>query len=138
MRVLFDTDVLLDLFLDRAGFAENAVALWDVNRQGQIEGYISSITPINLFYIDRKLKGAELARQAVERLLTAFQVCSADRALLQVALTLPLADYEDAVQLACALTHHFDAVITRNIEDYRNSPLPVLTPVEMLARLTGI
>jgi hypothetical protein len=69
--------------------------------------------------------------------LTAFQVCSADRALLQAALTLPLTDYEDAVQLACALTHQLDAVITRNIEDYRNSPLPVLTPVEMLARLTG-
>ena len=137
MRVLLDTDVVLDLLLDRAGFADNAAAIWKANEQGQIDAYISAITPVNVFYIARKIKGTEKARQAVAELLAAFHVCTLDYATLQAALSLPMTDYEDAVQLASAVSQQLDAVITRNVDDYKNATLPVLTPSEFLTRLTS-
>ena len=136
MRVLLDTDVVLDLLLDRAGFADNAAAIWKANEQGQIDAYISAITSVNVFYIARKIKGADKARQAVVELLAALRVCTLDYAILQAALSLPMADFEDAVQVASAMSYQLDTVITRNVDDYKNATLDVLTPSEFLARLT--
>ena len=134
MRVLLDTDVILDLLLDRAGFAEHA-ALWEAHEQGRLEAYVSAITPVNVFYIARKLKGAETARQAVIELLATLRVCPLDQTTLEKALTLPFSDYEDAVQLASTLAYHLDALVTRNLEDYKNATLPVFSPSEFLVRL---
>lgn len=53
MRVLFDTDVILDVLLDRPGFAEPATAPWEASEQGRLDGHISAITPVNVFYIAR-------------------------------------------------------------------------------------
>jgi predicted nucleic acid-binding protein len=98
MRVLLDTDVVLDLLLDRPGFVEDAAAILEANEQGRVEAYISAITPVNVFYIARKLKGTETAWQAVAELLAAFRICPIDQASLQLAMSLPMTDYEDAVQ----------------------------------------
>jgi predicted nucleic acid-binding protein len=78
-RVLLDTNVVLDFLLDRAPFADAAAALWQANDDRQIEAYISVVTPVNVFYIARKLKGAATARQLVESLLSACRVCAPDR-----------------------------------------------------------
>src|SRR5215470_17506269 len=135
MRVLFDTDVILDVLLDRPEFAEPATALFEANEQGLLDGYISAITPVNLFYIAQKLKGAEMARRVVGELLAIFRICPLNQATLQTALPLPLADYEDAVQLASALAADLDVIVTRNLEDYKNASLPVFSPTELLARV---
>lgn len=135
MRVLLDTDVILDLLLNRAGFVEHAAALWEAHEQGRLVAYISVITPVNVFYIARKLKGADTARQAVVELLAALPICPLDQRTLETALTLPFSDYEDAVQLASAIASHLDALITRKLEDYKNAALPVFNPPEFLARL---
>lgn len=66
MRALLDTNIVLDFLLDRPPFAEAAAAIWDALAQKRFEGYVSAITPVNLFYIARKLKGAEMARASVE------------------------------------------------------------------------
>ena len=57
MRVLLDTNIVLDLILDRQPFAEAAASIWELNYQGKIEAYVSAITPINVFYVTRKMKG---------------------------------------------------------------------------------
>ena len=80
--VLLDTNVILDFLLDRAPFADAAAALWQANEDGRIEAYVSVITPVNVFYIARKLKGATAARQLVESILAACRVCGPDRELL--------------------------------------------------------
>lgn len=58
IRALLDTNIILDLFLDRQTFVKEAAALWMANEQGHFEGYIAAITPINLWYIARKTKDA--------------------------------------------------------------------------------
>jgi predicted nucleic acid-binding protein len=136
-RVLLDTDVILDVLLDRPQFVDQAGALWEAHEQGKIEGHISAITPVNVFYIARKLKDAETARLAVSRLIGTFRVCTVNHAVLRQATQLLLSDYEDAVQLASAMTWQLDAIITRNLGDYQQSPLPVFSPADFLTKLAN-
>ena len=55
-RILLDTNVVLDFLLDRVPFADAAATLWQANDAGKITAYVSAITPVNVFYIARKLK----------------------------------------------------------------------------------
>jgi predicted nucleic acid-binding protein len=136
MKVLIDTDVVLDLLLDRQPFVQEAMELWEANRLGRFEGYITSIVPINVFYIIRKLQDIKAARKAVSRLLAAFQVCLVDHSALQIALTLPFTDYEDAVQHASAEANQIEIIVTRNLKDYSNATLTVFVPADFLKHLS--
>lgn len=132
MRVLLDTNVILDLFLDRAPFADVAATLWLAHEREQLTAYVAAITPINLFYIARKLRDEETARKAVIELLAALYVCAIDQGMLSAALKLPFRDYEDAVQHAAATAEGLDAIITRNTKDFSAATLPVFTPSEFI------
>jgi predicted nucleic acid-binding protein len=135
MRVLLDTDVVLDLILTRKPFADDAAAIWTSNERGEVDACISPITPVNVFYIVRRLKGTETARQAVNELLAGLRVCALDQDDMRRAAALPMRDYEDSVQVAAATADAADAIITRNIADYGGAPVPVLTPGEFAASL---
>jgi len=137
MRVLFDTNIILDLFLDRPPFADEAAELWQANADGRLEGFVSAITPVNLFYIARRLKDRPTAFQAVGELLAAMSVCPVDQATLQTALTLPFTDYEDAVQHASATGNGIQTIVTRNVKDFIGATVPVLSPAELLANLSS-
>jgi predicted nucleic acid-binding protein len=136
MRVLLDTNVILDFLLDREPFSESAEAVWQTIQQGRAEGYVSPITPVNVFYIARKMKGAEYARQLVAGLLAVCPACPLDDSSMQAALKLPLTDYEDAVQLASALAYQLDAIITRDTNDFAGASLPVYSPADFLKQLS--
>ncbi|MEZ4517224.1 MAG: PIN domain-containing protein [Chloroflexota bacterium] len=134
MRVLLDTNVVLDLYLDRIPFADAAAALWQAHEQGDLVGYVSSITPVNIYYIAQKLKDERTARQAVIELLSTLRVCPTDQLVLSAAIELPIRDYEDAVQIACAMSMSLDAIVTRNLDDYASSPIPVYAPTDFLQK----
>jgi predicted nucleic acid-binding protein len=76
MRALLDTDVILDFFLERELFVEDATALLEANHRGEFDAYITANTPINVFYHARKFKGIVVARQVVTILLTSLPVYS--------------------------------------------------------------
>jgi predicted nucleic acid-binding protein len=135
MRILLDTDVVLDFLLARQPFELDARAIWIACAQEHATGYISPITPVNVFYIARKSKGAAGARQLVADMLRILKVCSLDQAMIQAAQALPTTDFEHAVQAAAAAAAGLDALVTRNTRDYSAAPLTILTPAEVLARL---
>lgn len=135
MRVLLDTDVVLDLILDRQPFVEAAAKLFELHEQGRLDIFISSITPINVFYITRKNKGLETARLAVAELLAKLGVCALDRQILQEGHNAAFKDFEDAVQYASALASDLEVIVTRNVKDYKNSSLPIFSPTDFLVKL---
>jgi predicted nucleic acid-binding protein len=136
IRVLLDTNVVLDLILQRAGFVEDADAIFQAQDRGQIEVYVSAITPGTVYYVARRIIGSAVARQAVADLLSATRVCTVDQRLLQEAVGLPLADYEDAIQLASALAERLDIIVTRDSHDFKNISLPVFSPKDFLVNVT--
>lgn len=137
MRILLDTDIVLDLVLDRDPFVVSAAAIFTLHEQGRIKGYVSGITLVNVFYVTRKAKGMVSARKAVEELLASLHVCPLDQAILETAHLLPFTDYEDAVQHACATASALDAIITRNLKDYKNATLPIYSPTDFLNQLSS-
>jgi hypothetical protein len=82
------------------------------------------------------MKGAEYARRLVVGLLAVCAVCPLDDSTMQLALKLPLTDYEDAVQLAGALTYQLDAIVTRDPDDFSEASLPVYSPNDFLKELS--
>jgi predicted nucleic acid-binding protein len=135
MKVLLDTNIILDFFLARFPFVNEAVTLWDANRKGLFEGYVSAITPVNLYYIGKKLKGANQAHQAVTLLLSEFQVCLVDKGILQRATLSSIKDYEDAVQYESAIASGVEAIVTRDLKDYSSVNLPVFSPADFVKNL---
>lgn len=131
-KVLIDSDVILDYMLKRKPFDAEALEIFRLLARGVFVGYITSITPINVFYVGRKIKGAEDTRRAIKRLLDILEVLTAGKGLLQGSLSSKITDYEDAVQHACAEAESLDAIVTRNLADYKNASLPVYSPAEFL------
>ena len=137
MRVLLDTDVVLDFVLERTPYVEAAAQLLELHAKGRYQGFISSITPINVFYVGRKAVGAGKARLSIADLLATLEVCPVTQATLISALDSSFSDYEDAVQHSSAAASGLDAIITRNVRDYKNATLPVFSPTGFLAKLNS-
>ena len=114
MRVLFDTNILLDVLLNRDPWVNQASAIWRASDEGEITGYIVACAVADIFYIARRLVTLETARAAVRICLDAFEVCPIDQQVLEQAETLSGSDFEDNVQIACADIAGLDAIVTRD------------------------
>jgi predicted nucleic acid-binding protein len=104
MRVLVDTNIVLDFLQEREPFVEDAAKLFERIDVGEIEGFIAATTITNIYYIVRKAAGVGAAEDAVSQVLTDLQICTIDRATLEQAVALGFRDFEDAVQYACAIS----------------------------------
>lgn len=136
MRALIDTNVILDVLLDRKAFLPASADVWLANEQGLYEGFVSAITPVNIYYIARSSKkDKKAARQLVSAVLDAFQVCPLSLEDLRAAIPSQIQDYEDAVQVINALKAQVDVIVTRDVEDYRAAPMRVLTPAGFVEEL---
>lgn len=132
MRVLLDTNIILDYVLECHPFHQNAEEIILRLAKKDFTGYISGITAINVYYTGRKLKRKDYTVKAVRRLLRLVEVCATDKKVLQNAFLLNFNDYEDAVQHEGAIAENLDAVVTRNTKDYKNSLVKVYSPSEFL------
>ncbi|MFN5857341.1 MAG: type II toxin-antitoxin system VapC family toxin [Pseudanabaenaceae cyanobacterium] len=135
MKILIDTNVILDLLLEREPFVESASLLFEQIERGNLVGYIAATTITNIFYIIRKTEGREAAFAAIHRLLIGLEFCVVDRQIIETALTLGLKDFEDSMQLACATLDQLDGIVTRDHHDFKDSPLPIYSPAELLKQI---
>lgn len=135
MRLLLDTNVVLDVLLARTPWLEASQQLWQATEAGQVRGYLPASALTDLFYIVRRAADLERARQAVELCLEAFEICPIHRATLEEALALPGTDFEDNVAIACAVQGGLQGIVTRDPQGFQGSPLPVWTPTQALERL---
>jgi predicted nucleic acid-binding protein len=136
MRVLIDTNVVLDFLQEREPFVEDAARLFEKIDAGEVEGFIAATTITNIYYIVRKAAGAIVALDAIAQILTDLHICSVDRGILEQAITLNFQDFEDAVQCACGIAHGVDAIVTRDVSGFVSAPIAVMSPGE-LENITG-
>lgn len=136
MRILFDTDVLVDFLLDRAPHAEGAAELLSRVDRGEVQGLACANSFTTIFYLARKAAGIEAARSYVADLLALLEVAPVGRTTLEDAGHSGVMDYEDAVVCAAASRSNADCVVTRNQKDFSNAPLPVHSPTSLLAALS--
>jgi predicted nucleic acid-binding protein len=136
MKILFDTNVLLDVLLDRMPFSKDAARLMSHIEIGDISGSICATTVTTIYYIAEKSAGRHAARLHVGTLLKLFDVAPVNRLVLEAALASDISDFEDAVLAASAYHAGTDAIVTRNGRDFKHSPVPVHSPEQLLKTLS--
>ncbi len=132
MRVLFGTNVILDVLLDRYPFSEPAAALLSKVEKGEITGLVCATTLTTIYYLVSKSLSRNKAEECMELLLRLFEVASVNRVVIETAMTLKFKDFEDAVVYASALHSGCNCVVTRNLKDFVKSEIPIFSPQELL------
>jgi len=133
MRVLFDTNVILDVLLDREPFSEPASELLSKVENGEITGLICATTVTTIYYLVSKKLGRKEAEECIDQLLILFEIASVNRAVIETARDLEkFKDFEDAVIYASALHSGSMCIVTRNLIDFPASMIPVFSPDELL------
>lgn len=135
MRAFLDSDVILDCVLARRYFVEDAAAILNLCETGDVEGLTSMLVLANCHYVFSKHDGAAKSRDVIARLRAVLEVCAVRDHELGEALVSDFKDLEDGVQFFTALNNGADVIITRNIQDFRPSTLPVMTPSELISSL---
>jgi len=136
-RVLIDSDVILDFFFDRAPFAKDATILLSHCESGRIRGYITPVIASNTYYLLSKTANHKKVTEKLIQLLTFIDVLTMDKSVVERAINSGFTDFEDALQNYAAIQHgKIDAIVTRNVKDYKRSEISVLTPELFLKVLT--
>lgn len=133
MRVLFDTNVILDVLLDREPHADVAAKLMSLVDEGRLDGIVCATTVTTIHYLAARAVGGKAAARHVSELLDMFDVASVDAEVLGSALALGFGDFEDAVLHQAASSADASAIVTRNGKDFAGATLPVFDPHELLA-----
>ena len=135
LSALIDVCVILDVLQHREPYYETSARVLSSAETGTIDGSIAAHTVTTLFYLITRFQSTERARAAIGQLLGFLSVAAVDQAVIEQALTLPYPDFEDAVQMVAAVRAGARYLVTRNVQDYKAGPLPVLQPAEFLTLL---
>lgn len=134
---MFDTNVILDVFLERLPFAEPAAHLLVQAERGQIQGFACATSVTTIFYLARKSLGRAGAHRQVADLLSILDVAPVNRPVLERAARSGIDDFEDAVIVESARQVDARVILTRNERDFARSPIPVHSPIALTALLRG-
>ncbi len=138
MKLLIDTNVILDVLLHREVFFDNSFSVMQLIEKDDFEGYISASSITDIFYIvNKKLKDKELVISLLKDILTIVEIQGVNRQEIFSALALGWDDFEDAVQYSTAVFADMDCIITRNKSDFSMSKIPVYTPKEALEEFSN-
>lgn len=133
MNVLFDTNIVLDIALNRTHHYESSATLFELIDQKIICANITASSVTDIYYISKKEKGGDLAIQFISNLIDVVDVLCVDRNVIIKAIHHGMKDFEDSVQTCTAIINEVDILITRNKSDFLNSGLVVYTPSEFIA-----
>ena len=137
MNILLDINVVLDVLLNRAPWVSESSAVWDAHRDGRFSAHVAAFSLPTIFYIVCKHNDLAKAHDAVRVCLETLEIAPVVRSTLELARSQPLSDYEDNLQIACAIEAQLDAIVTRDPAGFAQSPVPVMTPAELLKRLAA-
>jgi predicted nucleic acid-binding protein len=131
LKILLDTNIVLDVLMDRLPYSDAGVELFSKVEDGTIIGYLCGTTITTVHYLVSKSIGAARAQAEIKKLLTLFEVASVNRHVLESALAVDFNVFEDAVIYEAACSVGADAIVTRNQKDFKKSRISVYSSEEM-------
>lgn len=134
-RIMVDTNVALDLLLNREEFVLEALHIFALAEEGSLELLLSTDAISTIFYVVRKNQGITVAREAISKLLDYVTLAGLDDRSVIRSLALDFEDVEDALVAVVAEKEGAEFIVTRNTTDFKNSPVPALLPKVYLAAL---
>lgn len=131
--MLVDTNVVLDVLLDRRPFSEEAAQVFAFIEESRIEGFLCATTVTTIDYLIGQALSPAKAREALQRILSLFEIAPVNRPVLDQALRSGISDFEDAVLEQAGRLVAVDAITTRNVRDFENSSIKVFDPHELIS-----
>jgi len=131
-RILFDTNIILDVLLDRKPWAETSAAVWSLVESGACEGLLAAHAVTTIHHLLRKDAGNAAAKRILSSILRVFRIAAVDNAVRVEALELPFPDFEDAVTATAARTAKCDYILTRDPKGFRASLIHPFTPEALI------
>lgn len=136
-RVVLDTNIILDIALQRVPFFAEAVKIFELFDQKEIVGCITSNAITDIYYLCKKQNGHSKTLDFLKNLVEIIDVIGVDKFVIADALVSELTDFEDAVLVAAADLNSIDAIITRNKKDFTPTTIDVFTPKEFLENVNS-
>ncbi|MCL2758591.1 MAG: PIN domain-containing protein [Treponema sp.] len=138
MKVLLDTNVVIDIFAKRESFYENSYRVLQLGLEGEIETIMSAGAVKDVFYILKKyISDYNEIREKIFILSNYIKICNTTSEDITSAILLFMSDFEDALIAAAARREKADYIVTRNEKDFENSPVPAITPEQFLQTLAS-
>lgn len=137
LRALVDVNVILDVIARREPHYGASARVWAVIERGQATGLVAAHGITTLHYLIARQVGRHAAGVAIDDLLGVFVVAAVDGDVVRAALALGWPDFEDAVQMAAALSAGADCVVTRDTAGFKAGPVPAVAPEAFLALVTA-
>ena len=135
MKILIDTNVILDVLCSREKFLEDSSKIWKLCEVKKLDGYVSALSIPNIVYILRTELTPEKTQQIIDQIFIVFNIIDLKAEDLKEAAAMKPSDYEDALQMICASRIKADFIITRNIKDFMESKITAIKPSELLERI---
>lgn len=133
IQALFDTNVILDIALEREPFFKEASQIFDLMDEGVVVGNITATTITDIYYVSRRSKGHNASLEFIRGLISVVDIIGIDKEIIINSLDSNLDDFEDAIQASAAKLNEIDVIITRNQKDFTNTEISVQSPSEFLA-----
>ena len=135
MKILIDTNVVLDALLDREPFAQHVTQIFALTEQSRLEYYLCATTVTTVDYLLLQALKKSEARSALKRLIELFEIVPVNRPVIEAALRSKITDFEDAVLEQAAYLVGAQSIISRDAKDFKKSIVKVLDPAELLTSL---
>jgi len=132
-KVFIDTDVILDFMIAREPFAMDAARIFSLSERKQISICTTGLVFSNAYYVLRKLGSHQKVMEKLSQLTKLTDIITLSKVAVLQALDSKFGDFEDALQHYAALSENVKTIVTRNIKDFKNSELAVLTPDQFLS-----
>ena len=132
MRILFDTNIVLDLLFDREQYSEITAELFTLVESEIIEGYISASSLTDIYALSKETVGNNNAENQLKNLMKIFNVAAVNGPALEAALESKLDNFHDALVYEISLQIGAQGIVTRRVTEFRRTRLPVYTPEELV------
>jgi predicted nucleic acid-binding protein len=130
---LLDTNIVIDFLTHRKPFSILASKLFDYAEKEKIKIYLTAVSYNNIYYVVRKLSSHKEAINILKQIKELTETIDTTEAVIKEALQSDFKDFEDAIQYYCAKSvKKLDAIVTRNVADFKSSKIPVLKPEEAI------
>ena len=138
MKLLIDTNVVLDVLLRREPFFRTAAEVLSLTQRDEVREYVSASAITDIYYIaNKQMKDRGAVRDLLKRLLMIVSVAAVSEREIQNALNLAWGDFEDSVQYSVALLNEMDGIVTRNPSDYQEANIQIWLPEQVLKLLSN-
>ena len=135
MRLMIDTNIILDVLLEREPFFANSKAILDLCEKKTIHGFISASTATDIFYLIRKaLRSTDEAYKALGHILDIVKVLTVTNEDVNTAFLKKAKDFEDCLLATCAKSNKCYGIVTRNEKDFDTFGITLYSPESVIKK----